>query len=180
MSRMIKELVTQELKGRYADLDSALWIEFTGVDGLATTAFRKKLASKHMRMELVKTALFKRAVSGSKLGKLGDAASGQVALVTGGESSIEIAKAVEAEMAAIKGIKLRAAILEGEFVGETQIGQLSKMPTRRDLQSRIAACAQSPGAKLAAAILSGGGGIAGCLKAMIEKLEKGEAIAATA
>ena len=180
MSKPIKEMVTSELRGRYGDLESALWIEFAGVSGLATTAFRKKLAGKKMRMELVKTALFKRASSGTKLAKLGEVAKGQVALVTGGESVIEVAKAIEAEMATIKGIKLRAAILEGEFVGENQIGQLSKMPTKRDLQARVAACVKAPGGKLAAAMLSGGSNIAGCLKAMVEKLEKGEAIAAKA
>lgn len=180
MSKPIKEMVTNELRGRYGELESALWIEFAGVNGLSTTAFRKKLATKKMRMELVKTALFKRAAGGTKLAKLGEAAKGQVALVTGGDSIIEVAKAIEAEMATIKGIKLRAAILEGEFVGESQIGQLSKMPTKRDLQARVAACVKAPGGKLAAAILASGGNIAGCLKALIEKLEKGETTAANA
>ncbi|MBI5865126.1 MAG: 50S ribosomal protein L10 [Planctomycetes bacterium] len=178
MSRLIKDMVTKELGARYGGLDTALWVEFMGVDGLTTTAFRKKLAAKKVRMELVKTALFKRAMSGTKLAKLGDAACGQVALLSGGESLIDVAKLIDAEKANIKGLKMRAAILEGEFIGESQIDQLSKMPTKRDLQGRVAACALSPGAKLASAILAGGGNIAGCLKAMIEKLEKGEAIAA--
>ena len=173
MSKLIKDMVTSELRSRYGDLDSALWVEFHGVDGLATTAFRKKLAGKKMKMELVKTALFKRAMDGTKLAKLGQAAAGQVALITGGENTIEVAKLVEAEMATIKGMKMRAAVLEGEFVGDNQIGQLAKMPTKRDLQGRVAACLKSPGGKLASAILAGGSNIAGCLKALIDKLEKG-------
>lgn len=180
MSKLIKEMVTTELRSRYGDLNSALWVEFLGVGGLATTAFRKKLAAKQMKLELVKTALFKRAVDGTKLAKLGQAAGGQVALITGGENMIEAAKIVEAEMVTMKGLKMRAAMLEGEFVGDSQIGSLSKMPTKRDLQARVAACVKSPGSKLASAILSGGGNIAGCIKSLIEKLEKGEAAAPAA
>jgi large subunit ribosomal protein L10 len=180
MSKLIKDMVTSELRTRFGDLDSALWVEFLGVNGLATTSFRKKLAAKKMKMELVKTALFKRAVDGTKLARLGEAAKGQVALITGGENVIEVAKLVEAEMVTIKGMKMRAALLEGEFVGDSQIGQLAKMPTKRDLQCRVAAAVKSPGAKLASAILAGGSNIAGCLKALIEKLEKGEPAAGQA
>jgi len=52
------------------------------------------------------------------------------------------------------------------------------MPTKRDLQARVAATVRAPGAKLAAAILAGGGNIAACVKDLIEKLEKGETILA--
>jgi large subunit ribosomal protein L10 len=180
VSKLIKDMVTSELRTRYGDLDSALWVEFLGVGGLATTAFRKKLAARKMKLELVKTALFKRAVDGTKLARLGQAAKGQVALITGGENVIEAAKLVEAEMATIKGMKMRAALLEGEFVGDSQIGSLAKMPTKRDLQGRVAAAVKSPGGKLASAILAGGGNIAGCIKALIAKLEKGETAAPAA
>ena len=34
MSKLIKDMVTTELRGRYGDFDSALWVEFLGVNGL--------------------------------------------------------------------------------------------------------------------------------------------------
>jgi ribosomal protein L10 len=180
MSKMIKDMIATSLKNRYSEMESALWIEFVGVDGLATTEFRRGLRAKKMRMEIVKTALFRRAMSDTKLAKLGEAASGPVAIVTGGDSVVEVAKFVEEWAPKLKGLKLRAAVIEGEFVPESQIAGLSKMATRADLQAKVAACVKSPGAKLASAILAGGSNIAGCLKALIEKLEKGEIAAAPA
>lgn len=180
MSKLIKDLISKSLQQRYAGLDSALWIELVGVDGLTTTEFRRGLRGKKMRMEFVKTALFRRAVSESKLSKLGEAAHGPMAIVTGGDSLVDVAKFVEEWAPKLKGLKLRAAVIEGEFVSESQIAGLSKMATKADLQAKVAACVKSPGAKLASAINAGGANIAGCLKSLIEKLEKGEAVASAA
>lgn len=178
MSKPVKNMITDAIQRRYSQLDSALWVEMLGVDGHATTEFRRSLRTKRMRLEMVKTSLFRRAVAGGKLEALSKAASGPVALITGGDSLIEVAKAVEEWMPKMKGLRLRAAVLEGEFVDEKQVIGLSKMPTKRDLQGRVASCALSPGAKLASAIRAPGGAIAGCIKALIEKLEKGETAAA--
>lgn len=172
MSKPIKDLITSELKSRYGDAGSALWVEMLGVDGISTNNFRRGLHAKQMRMEVVKTALFRRAVAGKQLGPLAEALQGPATLLTGGESLIEVAKVVEEWAAKLPQIKLRGAMFEGQFLDGKAVAGLSKMPSKRDLQGRIAGAALAPGANLAAAINSGGGRIAGCIKALIEKLEK--------
>lgn len=175
MSKPVKNLMTKELQGRYAGLDSAVWVDVVGIDGLSTNELRRSLHARKMRLEVVKTALFRRAVAGTPMARLGDAVSGPVGLITGGDSPIEVAKLLEEWAPKLKTLKLRGALLEGEYISEAQVGQLSKMPTKRDMQGRVASCARAPGANLAGAIKSGGGKVAGCLKALIEKLEKAPA-----
>lgn len=175
MSKSIKDLITDQLRSRYSGVENAVWVEFTGVDGTTSNAFRRSLRSKNMRMQMVKTALFRRAVSGSKLERLGGAASGSVSIITGGESATEAAKVIEEWMPKIKGMKLRAAVLEGEFISESMVAGLAKMPGKRDLQAQILSIAMSPGSKLMGAVNSGGGRILGCVKSLIEKLEKAPA-----
>jgi large subunit ribosomal protein L10 len=172
MSKTIKDMITRDLATRYSSAEAALWLEFIGVDGVTTTEFRKSLRAKKMKMQIVKTSLFRRAVAGKPLDRLGQAASGPVALISGGESLVDVAKAVEEWLPKLKTVKLRAAVMEGEFIGASQISGLSKMPTKRDMQGRIASAIRSPGANLAAAIRAPGSNIAGCLKSLIEKLEK--------
>src|SRR5438876_451380 len=94
MSKLIKNMIAGSLETRYEGLDSAVWIELIGVDGVTTNEFRRALRAK------------------------------------------------------------------------------------RDLQGQIALAIQSPGAKLVGALLGPGSRIAGALKSLIEKLEKGEALAA--
>ena len=178
MSRLVKDLISKELQARYSRLDSALWLEFSGIDGVITNAFRGDLRAKDMRMEVVKNSLFRRAVGDGPLKPLAEALDGPAAIISGGESVIDVAKVVEGWFSKAKGLKLRGAVLEGEWLDETRVEGLAKMPTKRDLQAKVAAIILSPGAKLAAAINAPGANLLGCVKAVIEKLEKGEQITA--
>lgn len=180
MSKYVKDLISTELETRYNGLESALWIELIGADGITTNQLRRELRGKKMRLEIVKNSLFRRAVGDKPLGRLAKALEGPAALVTGGDSLVEVAKVIEQWLPKLKGLKLRGALLEGEYLDEKTVQGLSKMATKRDMQGRIAAAARSPGAKLASAIRSPGANIAGCLKTMIGKFEKGEAVSAVA
>lgn len=174
MSKLVKDLITNELQDRYAALDSALWVELVGADGHVTNDFRRALRSKQMRIEIVKTSLFRRATAESKLRPLAEKLNGPSAIVTGGDSVIDAAKVVEEWLPKIEGLKLRGAILEGELIPDSDIAELSKMPTKADMQARVAGMVLSPGGKLASAINAGGANIAGCLKAIIKKFEDAE------
>jgi large subunit ribosomal protein L10 len=174
MSKPVKELVTNELRSRYGEFDSALWIELTRTDGATTNAFRRDLRAHEMQMQVVKNSLFRRACGQSALAPLAADLAGPAALVTGGESPIDVAKLVEGWMPKIPGLKLRGAMVEGEYFDVHRVAGLAKMPSKAQLRAGIAACLRSPGANLAAAILSGGSAIAGCLKTLIGKLEKEE------
>ncbi len=177
MSKPVKDMITKELHSRYATVDSALWVEFVGIDGNTTNDFRRELRANNIRMEIVKNSLFQRAVAGGPLERMARDMSGPVALVTGGESIIDAAKLLDTWRRKLEGVIVRGAVIEGEYIEESRAGQVHKMPTKRDVQAKLSAIVLSPGGKLASAIRSGGGNIAGCLKTIIEKLEKDEPIA---
>ncbi|MBL8877504.1 MAG: 50S ribosomal protein L10 [Phycisphaerales bacterium] len=177
MSKPVKDMIASELSGRYSTLESALWVEMVGVDGLTNNQFRRALNDRKMRLEIVKTSLFRRAVNGKPLSRLAESMNGPSAVITGGESVIDVAKLVEEWAPKIPKLKMRGALLEGEYLDESRVGTLAKMPNRAELLSMISGQALAPAGKLAAAINSGGARIAGCVKSLIEKLEKGEAAA---
>ncbi len=174
MSKYVKDLLTKELRDRYNTLDSALWIDMTGAGGVVTNQFRAELHSKNMRAEIVRNALFKRACGDGPLAELADAMTGPCMLVTGGDSLIDVAKIVDEWAPKIPSLSMRGALLEGEYLDQDRVAGLSKMPSKADLQATIAGIVLAPGGNLAAAVLSGGSNIAGCVKSLIEKLEKGE------
>ncbi len=174
MSKLVKQLVTQELAARYGQESTAVWVELTGVDGIASNALRRELRARRMRLEIVKNALFRRACAAGPLARLAEALTGPAALITGGESATEIGKLLEEWLPKLPTLKVHAALVEGEFLDAQAVKNLARMPTKRDLQGRVVAIALAPGANLAAALLSGGGNIAGCLKVLIEKLEQAE------
>jgi large subunit ribosomal protein L10 len=179
MSKLVKDKIASELRDRYGSTHDAVWVELVGVDGITTNNFRRTLRERQMRLEIVKTSLLRRAIAGSPISRLADTLVGPAALVTGGGSAVDVAKVLEdwSPKFPKDSFRLRGALLEGELIDENQVKNLSKMPTRRDLQGRVASMLLSPGGKVVAALLSPGGNVAGCLKAMVEKLEKGETIA---
>jgi large subunit ribosomal protein L10 len=129
MSKPVKELVTKELRSRFAELDSALWVELIGADGITTNEFRRDLRSHNIRLELVKNSLFRRACGDGRLAPLAKVLAGPAALVTGGDSLIEVAKVIEGWLPKIKSLRLRGAMFEGEFFDEQRVAALSKMPS---------------------------------------------------
>src|ERR1041385_7697830 len=137
MSKLIKNLIAGDLEKRFNTLDSAVWIEIIGVDGITTNDFRRALRSKHIRLEVVKNALFRRAAGKGPLAKLAEAIDGPAALVTGGETIVEVAEVLEEWAPKIKGLRMRGAVLEGTYIDESAVKNLSKMPTKRDLQGQI-------------------------------------------
>lgn len=177
MSKLVKGMIIDELKERYSDLDSALWVQFQDCDGNTTNEFRGVLRKANMHVQIVKNTLFRKAVEESPLAPLGDKLTGPSAIVFGGESVIDVAKVIEDWVDKIEGLEMRAAVLEGEFIGPDRIEQLSKMPTKRDLQAKIAGAIIGPASTLSGAIIGPFRSIAGCIKAIETKLEDGETIA---
>lgn len=178
MSKLVKDIITRELRTRYSDQDNAVWVELVGVDGITTNDFRRDLRAKGMRLEVIKTSLFRRACADTPLAPLARALEGPAALVTGGESAADVARLLEdwAPKFPKDSFRLRGAVLEGEFLDEQGAKNLSKMPSRQDLQARLVGIVLSPGRNVVAAALAPGRNVLGCVKAMIAKLEKGEEI----
>jgi large subunit ribosomal protein L10 len=67
---------------------------------------------------------------------------------------------------------IRGAYIEGEVLNAAAAAVLNKMPSRVELQGRIAGIALAPGAGIAGALLGPGRILAGCVKSVIEKKEK--------
>ncbi len=173
MSKPVKQLLTRELAERYKAVTNAIWVEMVGVDGRTTNEFRRVLCGRNMRLEVVKTSLFQAACKDGPLARLAAVLSGPVALVTGGESAIDAAKLLDEWLPKLqKKLRLRGAVLEGEYLDESRVKELSRMPSKGDLQSRIALIILTPGGLIAGAALAPGSNIAGCVKALVEKLEK--------
>jgi len=147
MSKLVKEMMRRDLESRYGQQNNAVWIELLGVDGISTNQFRRELRSRHMKLEVVKTSLLRRACAGGPLARLADALDGPAALVTGGESAIDVAKLLDEWLPRLpKSLRLRGAVLDGEYLDEARVKDLSKMPSKADLQARIIALILTPGA----------------------------------
>ncbi len=178
MSKPVKEMMIRDFKERLGDTEDALVIGLRGINANDNNSIRKDLAKKEIRVTVVRNKLFGQAFGETGLSGLSDVLKGASAIAYGAESVVEVAREVVDLVKKFPEIELKGAILDGMlFEGESGVKELSKYPTRDEAIAQDVALILSPARNLVGAIKGPGSGLAGIVKALEEKLEKGETIA---
>ena len=168
MSRPVKQMITADLRERYASVEGACVVALTGLNIQAQEKLRQDLREKSARLEVVKNSLARRAFADTVLEPLGDALDGPCALVTTSGSLIDTAKALVMAAKEVPELTLKQALVDGDPTLVT-VEELSRMKGRVELVGEVAVVVTSPARTLAGCLGSPQGRIAGCLQAMIEK-----------
>ena len=181
MSKLVKDLITQELVTRFKDLDGVAVINPRGINAIKNNLIRRRLHEKGLRMMVVKNTLARRATEGTALKGFDKLLNGPSAVVYGQQSVPTIARAVLDEKKADDTLELRGVFFDGEvYEGHKGVEQVSKLPTREEAIGQLVAAILGPGRRLAAAIKGPGGQLGGILKTIEDKGKEGGAEAAPA
>lgn len=180
MSKPVKALIQDAYSKRFADLSEAMLIDIRGIEALDNNKLRNDLATKQIKVTVVKNTLARNSFKGTELEQLNDMITGPTALVTGGESVVNVARELVAWAKKLDKLELKGAIMDGTVFGADQIDALSKYPTREEAQAQVIQLVLSPAQKLVSAVKGPGSKVASILKTIEEKLEKGESIAKVA
>jgi large subunit ribosomal protein L10 len=170
MSKPLKQMMMDVLRDRYEGVDSACVVDLTGLDVGATTRFRRSLREKSMQIEVVKNSMAASAFKGTPLEPLGASLQGPCALVTGGDSAIEVAKTLVEAAKLYAAITLKQAIIDGD-PSLLEVEQVARFKSRVELLGEVAMLMISPARAIAGCVASPQSKIAGCLKAIAEKEE---------
>ncbi len=174
MSKFVKQLLQSELEKKIEGqgIREFLVVSTKGVGGIDNNIMRGELKKKGIRVTVLRNALAKKAFQQQKMAAAADLLVGPCAIVYGGDSIVDVAKETTEWVKKLPVIEIRGAFLDGTALDAKAAADLSKMPTRVELQGRVVSCVLSPGARVAGALLSPGGRIAACIKTVIEKAEK--------
>ena len=178
MSKPVKEMIMREYDARLDGTSDAMLISIRGVNAIDTTKVRTELRKKNIQVSVIRNALARRNFAGTGLEALTPLLKGPSALAFGGQSVVEVAREIVKLVESFPGVELKGAVLDGTlFEGKKGVEELSKFPTREEAIGRVVTLIVSPARKLVAQVQGPGSTIVGVIKAIEEKLEKGEAIA---
>lgn len=177
MSKHVKEMIMRDYKDRLGDTSDAMVISLRGVKGTAATAIRNDLAKKKIKITVVRNSLAKKSFAGTALESLSEFLTGSSALAYGGQSVVEVAREIVAQIEKNPLLEMRGAILDGMvFKGKAGCAELSKFPTKDEAIADVVTLVVSPAKKLMGQVKGPGSNLMGIVKAIEGKLEKGETI----
>lgn len=177
MSKPVKELILADYKKRFDNVEAALVIDVRGMDANDNNALRLDLASKDIRVTIVKNSLARQAFAGTSLEAIIGSLQGPSALAYGAESVVDVAREMVAWARKLEHLELRAAVLDGElFEGKAGVTRLSQYPTRLEAKARVVQLVLAPAATLVAAMLGPPSGILSIVKEIERRLSDEEPI----
>jgi len=173
MSKYVKDLVQKELENRFKDVADFLVLSTKGVGGNDNNEMRGALKEKGIKLSVVKNVIMRRSLEKMDLAAAASLfMAGPCTVAYGGDSIVDVAKECSEWAKKIEVISLRGAFVDNSVMDEDGAEALAKMPSRSELLASVVMLSSTPGANVAGAIASPGGIIAGCIKSLVEKLEK--------
>ncbi len=171
MSKLVKNLITEDLKNRLAGVQDALLISTTGMTSNATMKLRSELRAKQIHLLMVKNSLARRATEGTPLAMAFQNVQGPMLLVWGSTDIVSVAKEVmrlsgDKQFA---GLTPQGGVLDGAKLAASEVEAVSKWPSREEQLSLLIGQILSPGAKLASQLGSVGGALASQIKSRGEE-----------
>ncbi len=158
MSKYLKNLMTDELKGKLEGVSDVLVVDVIGMEANATVNLRRSLREKNMHLMVIKNSLARRATEGTALAPAFEGSTGTSAVVWGGEDVVSLAKEVVrmTKEAEFEPFAAKGGVMDGEVLSTEEVVAVSKWPTREEQLSILMGQILGPGATLSGQLLGPG------------------------
>ena len=174
MSKAVKSMLVDDLKGRLGGVGEVIVVSLGRLDAQKTTQLRQQLRKKKIHLQLIKNSLARRAMADSPIAPAFEKSEGMLAVAWGGEDVVDLAKELD-RLTGVKdfeGFECRGGALDGARLEAADVKRVAKWPTRAEQLSLLSGQISALAGRLAGQIAAAGGVLAGQIKSRAEDLEK--------
>ena len=143
----LKESVVEEIKEKLAKAQSAVVIDYMGINVAEANAMRKKLREANVDYVVYKNTLFDIAIRDTEFAALASVLKGPSAFAFGYDDAVAPARVLNGVMKDLKKMAFKGGIVEGDFYDSEQMKDIAGLPSREELIAKFMGSIQSPVSK---------------------------------
>jgi len=173
MSKYVKEMMMDQLKGELDGSRSVLILDFKGLDAISENKLRLDLRKKNIKVRALKNTLARRVFADAGMGGLEKYLQGPSVAVWGGDGVAELTKEISSHVKKLKKPEIKGGAVDGIVIGPTQVEEITRLPSREALIGRVVGLALAPVQRVVSLANAPGSGLLGQLKTIAEKEGEG-------
>ncbi len=145
----LKQPIVQEISENIKDAQSVVVVDYRGLTVAQDTELRKALREAGVTYKVYKNTLVSRAVEGTEFEPLKAVLEGPNAFAISTTDATAPARVLAKFAKTVPALEIRAGIVEGAFYDEAAMKEISTIPSREELLSKLLGSLQSPVTNLA-------------------------------
>ena len=149
MKKAEKQVVIDDLHGKFAKATAAILTDYKGLSVADITALRNELRKSNVEFKVVKNTLAIRAADGTSAEKLKGYLEGPTGVVLGYDDPVTPAKVLMEHIKKQEKLKIRVGLVEGSIANIDQLKAVASLPSRNELLSQMAGTFQAPASQMA-------------------------------
>ena len=144
VSRAEKEQELQELTAAFTAADTAILVDYRGLNVPAATELRRQLRAAKAQYRVVKNTLAKRASKGTRFASLEPHFEGTRAVAYTSDDAVALAKALTTFMKTAPTLAIKAAVVQGQALKSADVAALATLPGKPELYAKLLFLLQAP------------------------------------
>jgi large subunit ribosomal protein L10 len=144
ITRADKEQELQALSDAFKRADTAILVDYRGLDVPAVTELRRQIRGAKGTYKVVKNTLARRASKGTSFEALEKMFEGTTAVAYTGDDAVALAKALTTFMKGAPTLSIKGAVVQGRAIKPAEVTDLANLPGRPELYSKLLFLMQAP------------------------------------
>lgn len=139
-----KELELRDLQSAFQGSDSAVLVDYKGMNVPQVTELRRQLRAAKAKYRVVKNTIARRALKGTSFEPLEKFFEGTTAIAFTETDPVALAKTLTTFVKTAPTLTIKAAVVQGRAASPAEVSDLAALPGKAELYARLLGTMQAP------------------------------------